>query len=204
MDLFQLTKEEIPLMGSPGFVMPIHPKLLEDGRIFDPRIAYRVFAQAADEWYTDLERYLEEDQNDLEPETKEFYEREYLRPGRPTIQTAYDEQCLSTIPFWNDRVLTDERGFATSLSISRNGGGSLYFNTTDRQCQTGICLNTQTISFTNIQGKKALELIIPGTEYEEYADAYKYGLHNVDHHPGALFLRNWALLYLNETMKQLN
>ena len=29
-----------------------------------------------------------------------------------------------------------------------------------------------------------------------------YAQHNIDHYPGALFLRNWAILYMNEVFKQ--
>ena len=36
----------------------------------------------------------------------------------------------------------------------------------------------------------------------EGAQVYVYSQHNVDNYPGALFLRNWAILYLNEAMKQ--
>jgi len=30
-----------------------------------------------------------------------------------------------------------------------------------------------------------------------------YGHHNIDHYPGALFLRNWAIKYLNEALRSL-
>ncbi len=32
---------------------------------------------------------------------------------------------------------------------------------------------------------------------------YVYHQHNVDYYPSALFLRNWAIAYLNEAMKQM-
>ena len=32
---------------------------------------------------------------------------------------------------------------------------------------------------------------------------YVYAQHNVDSYPGALFLRNWAILYMNEVFKEL-
>ena len=30
---------------------------------------------------------------------------------------------------------------------------------------------------------------------------YTYNQHNIDNYPGALFLRNWVILYLSEAMK---
>ena len=31
---------------------------------------------------------------------------------------------------------------------------------------------------------------------------FVYSPHNIDYYPGALFLRNWAIMYMNEVLKE--
>ncbi len=45
------------------------------------------------------------------------------------------------------------------------------------------------------------EIIKLGNDIEG-VETYVYALHNVDYYPGALFLRNWAIRYLNDAVKQ--
>jgi hypothetical protein len=192
MDL-QLTKDEIPIFAEICFYAPIHPRLLEPNVSIEPTLANRVFPQAAEEWYDDLQKYLQTAQES----DKEFYEG-FVKGGKPQILKDIGYQQLSNPP-WRDEVLTDSRGFARVLSISRNGGGTLHFNKGDINCRTYIPLDGKPGRHFNISAEKANELM-----YERSVDmglVHVYAHHNVDYYPGALFLRNWAVLYLNEAMK---
>ncbi|MBI2581534.1 hypothetical protein HYV87_00200, partial [Candidatus Woesearchaeota archaeon] len=72
----------------------------------------------------------------------------------------------------------------------------------DSSCQGYICPST--VNFTP-------------EKFQAYADpnqqqfqgvagvrGHLYAHHNIDHYPGALFLRDWTILYLNAALKELH
>ena len=116
-----LSKEEVPIFRHNGFYPPIHPKLLEPCAKIDRDLAHLVFGQAAQEWYSDLKRYVE----NLEDTTKkEWFEKVFLKK-KPKVVSRYGRQELNILG-WADYVNCGKNGFAEVLSISRDAGGSLY------------------------------------------------------------------------------
>lgn len=99
---------------------------------------------------------------------------------------------------WQCNYQLDDNGFAGALSISRNYGGTLYLNRTDMGCEDYISFGkgkpSRYVKFTR---EKAMEFMIPGRSSEKSIVANVYGEHNIDYYPGALFLRNWAINYMN-------
>lgn len=191
-----LTKEEIPVVYHPGghpiFYVPIHPALLRPDVQIDPEIPKMVFSQVAKEWYDELKAFTK-DLKDDNPD-KEWFQRVFLKK-RPKIKKEFERQRIFPI-YWEDYVDFDDNGFARVLSISRDAGGSLFFNKSE---MPGIIM----APYVNFSPEKfsSYRLGEPFPDEPNAALAHVYGHHNVDYYPGALFLRNWALLTLNESMK---
>lgn len=199
-----LTKEELPLrlakephdltgFRHPFLVVPIHPKLFLPGLSINPSLAHDVFEQAAKEWYEDLKLYL--DSPESEPERKWTYEV-FVKPGL-RFRKERGEQVVAIS--WSDFVRLSETGFAYVLSISRDGGGTLGIAYDEPE--PGF-IGKRDVLFTP---EKFAAYAAPGEEStERHTLGYQYGHHNIDHYPGALFLRNWAILYLNAALKDLD
>ena len=197
MDLEQLLlqKEELPILRETSFIVPIHPVLLRPDIKLNPSLAHQVFPQAAAEWYADLAAYTE---GLADGQTKNWY-KEVFQREKPIVAKEHRRQTLRGA--WQDDIVKTETGFAYGLSISRDGGGSLYFNKEDQCCLRGIF--PKLVNFTP---EKFKAYAVPNEPFPVDllgAIAYAYGHHNIDYYPGALFLRNWAILYLNAAMKAL-
>ena len=197
MDLDQLLlkKEEVPIFYETSFYLPIHPSLLRKDIALDPHLANKVFPQAAVEWYAELKEHTEtvEDQ-----QIKKWYQDVFLKE-EPIIK---DGKLANPPLRWHDEVFFDGNGFAVHLSINRNCGGSLYFN--EDYLSKPKYIDSPIVNFTP---EKFEAYAAPGTI--QFTDlpgtrAYVYNPHNIDYFPGALFLRNWALLYLNEALRFLH
>ncbi len=197
-----LRKEELPIslatvevngFRSPFFEIPIYPKLLSDEISLNPRIANNVFEQAAKEWYEDLKLYLDSDES--EPE-RDWTKRVFYDKGL-NITREYDEIYVNEI--WKDSVTNFKNGFAFGLSISRNAGGSLVIPFGE--------IRNQYVGFSNVlfspEKFRAYRSSNREWDYNNSTIGYLYGQHNIDNYPGALFLRNWGILYLNQAMKEL-
>ena len=175
-----LRKEEVSIVNERGVVVPIHPAPLNAFRV-DPDIAHNVFPQAAEEWYDELQAYA----RTVDDEEKGWLKEQYL--NKPLqIRKEYGRQIVDPPGFWTDDVITRENGFASSLMIDRDAGSSLY-------------LENSILDIFVVLGN----LKLSEEKLREFSSGYVYAPHNVDYYPGALFLRNWALLYENEVLKQM-
>ena len=190
-----LRKEELPISHETRFVVPIHPSLLRSDIRLNPNLAKQVFRQAAEEWYADLTVYTERLENG---KTKSWHQEVFLREPPKVSTNQYGRQTILN-GMWGDLVQVSETGFVHGLSISRDAGGSLYYNNDDLQsCRDYI--HPQIVLFSP---EKFDAYAIKKFPDNEGVFAHTYGHHNVDYYPGALFLRNWSMLYLNEAMKEL-
>lgn len=187
-----LTKKELPIhtiegtLSCPNFQVPIHPKLMDPNIKIDEQLANNVFPQAAKDWHEDLSKVAQND---------EWIKDAFLKE-KPNVEYARGEQTITSIG-WHDHVLTAKNGFASSLSISRNHGGTLYLD--PNNLQGWIYRHHANFSLEKFKAYNS-----SGHHKAVAASAYSYiySTHNIDHYPGALFLRNWAILYLNEALKQ--
>lgn len=191
-----LTKEEIQILSKTAFFVPIHPALLNDSANIDPTLAKKVFPQAANEWYQDLKQAVESVQDAQERK----WIREIFLNKEPRIEiahpnTPYAEQRLASV-HWTDNAIKGSNGFATSLEISRDYGGTLYLS------PDLVYIGTRFVKFSPEKFSE-YDYGAPSTETRDGCYTHVYLQHNVDHFPGALFLRNWAILYLNEALKQI-
>ena len=198
-----LRKEEIPILPwNNYFKVPIHPKLLDSDIKLDVNLARIIFSKAADEWYNDLKEYSKA----LESKDDKKWISEVFLKNPPKVIKLYQNlpnQRLDELD-WSDDVLTLENGFAKSLSINRNLGGSLQFDKNEMSCKTFSTFDDSN-GYIRFSKDKALEfgvgnIVTHGCS--EGVDVYTYVMDNVRHYPAALFLRNWVRLYLNEAMKQ--
>jgi hypothetical protein len=180
-----LKKEEIPIIGKTSFYVPIHPSLLT--RKLDPELAHVVFPQALEEWIADMEMLLPG------MEDSEQLRRVYLSK-KPKIVKRAGVQRINSIG-WEDDVRTANNGFADFLCISRNGGGTLFYDQHDLDCEYPLFENSRFIRFSR---EKIEDYKIPGRSQKK---CFRYTHHNIDYFPGALFLRNWSLLYLNAALQ---
>jgi hypothetical protein len=179
-----LTKEELPILHDSCFQIPIHPKLLDPEINLNPKIAKEIFPKVAEEWRNDLIKHIPEEK-DLEK--REWYENAFLK-SHDKIVKEYDSQSFGT---WRDEIQLSDNGLVVGFSISRNGGGSLYFNKDNDLCQS---FGKPYIRFSD---EKAKEFEFKDKRFLVYAP------HNIDFYPGALFLRNWAIEYMNEVFREI-
>ena len=183
-----IKREEIPIFNDRCFIVPIHPKLLEPSTNLNPDIASNLFPEAAQQWYGDLQEYyrtLEAGQN------KQWIQEVFLK--QPQIGERYGRQYLVNLLGWEELVQTDNRGFATCLSVSRNAGGSLYLPSSEGPDWFG----PRHVRFSQEKMKEYTT-----EQYKDIGIGRCYNHHNIDYYPGALFLRNWAILYLNAALTE--
>jgi len=193
-----LKKEEIrittddDLVTRPGFYVPIHPKLLDPQINLDPERARKVFPVAAKEWHEDLTEYIKKIKD---KKTKEWIKEVFLGE-KLVIKKEYDSHVVYPL-HWRDDILHANNGFTRSLCISRNAGGTLYFLKEDGEQYIGP-------GWVDFTPEKFLEYSAEHKKIEglDGVRAYVYSEHNIDYIMGAIFLRNWAILYLNEALKQ--
>jgi len=184
-----LKKEELPILHDFCFRIPIHPKLLNPNIEIDKSIAQKIFPQIAEEWYDDLNEYAKLEKNKSK---KEWYQKVFLRE-RPKIEWKYSNQIFGG---WEDRIGFMENGLVRDFMINRNAGGSLYFNQDDFNCE-GL-IPDYLVKFSK---EKSTEFEF--RKVENFSIAHFYSQHNIDSFPGALFLRNWVIKYMNEVFKQI-
>jgi hypothetical protein len=171
-----LRKEELPILNGSAFQIPIHPKLLDPTLKINEDIAENLFSKVKKGWHDDLKRYI----NTLEEsEEKDRFTKFFLN---------------SPPPYWALEVNTAENGLAIFLRINRNFGGTLSFGDDSINCRTTV--PGEYIKFSK---EKAKEFQIQ----KEKRWAHIYSAHNIDDYPAALFLRNWAILYMNEVFKKI-
>lgn len=198
-----LRKEEIPILHEGIFQLPIHPLLINPGIRIDVDLAPKLFPQAAEEWYEDLKTYRETE--DLDDQTKEWLDAIFLNE-KPKVKGEYGEQSISN-GVWRDNVVLDDNGFATIMCINRNSGGTIYFNKGESGCEALVLLGGGgMVDYIQFSEEKAREF---GFEEIDLQGGRKgvlihvYNHHNVDSYPGALFLRNWGILYLNKALESM-
>lgn len=193
--MVQLLKQEVPISRQNGFYPPIHPKLTLQDTNIDRDLARNVFSQAAKEWHLDLQEYTDKLED---PKLKEWLQQVFLRK-KPKVNNRHGRLELNILG-WEANINCGKNGLAEVLSISRNAGGSLY-------CSSEFYRTYAIIDDPRggMPKEKAVEMSIDGkiVQIGEHQGVriYTYNQHNVDHYPGALFLRNWVVLYLNEAMK---
>jgi len=185
-----LKKEELPILYKTCFEIPIHPKLLDPAIQIDESIAQELFPQAAEDWYKDLKNYSPETNQE-----KEWIDGVFLKE-KPKIEKHLCNQYL--FGFWRDEINFADNGFVTGFSISRDGGGSIYFNDWDDYDHHKTLIPNPYILFSKEKVKE-----FDYKKSERFSITFTYASHNIDHFPGALFLRNWAIMYMNEVFKQI-
>jgi hypothetical protein len=93
-------------------------------------------------------------------------------------------------PGWHCLTREEENGLITYFSISRDFGGGIHFNEEDSNCETSFSPYIKFSKEKEIEFKKDRKFLV-------------YVQDNVDFFPGALFLRNWGIKYMNEVFKEL-
>ncbi len=184
-----LTKEELPILYENCFQIPIHPRLLDENININKNIAKNIFPKVAEDWYNDLKEHVKTEKD----KEKRRWIKEVFLKEEPKITKEFNDQIVNG--FWKDDFWTMDNGFVTGFSISRNAGGSLYFNKDDFNCETlipGIYIKFSESKVKEFECEKI----------KEYSQVFTYAPHNIDYYPGALFLRNWAIRYMNEVFKE--
>ena len=118
---------------------------------------------------------------------------------KPKIKKEFGHQSILR-GAWIDDIVLDSNGFAWGLSINRDAGGSLYFNKEDFSCKEFL-FNDLKNAYIKFSEEKAKHFAVENRA--EGAVVHTYAHHNIDHYPGALFLRNWAILYINSAMEHI-
>ncbi|HTZ41647.1 MAG TPA: hypothetical protein VMC07_00355, partial [Candidatus Omnitrophota bacterium] len=180
-----LKKEELPILHHSCFEIPIHPYLLNPVITISRALPHLIFSKVADDWYQELMKLAENEKE----EDKKWMKEVFLKTP-PKVIERFGHQEIEGLS-WEDMVSYKENGLVTGFSISRNSGGTLYFNRGDINCEDVIPGKMMAFS-----GEKAREF--ESRRVEDYSLALIYSQHNVDSLPGALFLRNWAITYMNE------
>ncbi len=195
----KLKKEELPILHESCFEIPIHPTLLNDDLTLPHYLASETFRETIDDWYEDLRNYVNKE--NLKPTKRKWYENSWLKE-KPKIERHGTHQVL--IPSqWIDKHITQENGFARCFSISRDFGGSLYFPSSYGECETILSLSEENNGYIRFSSEKTKEFGFKEINYDnrKMVNIHIYGHHNIDHFHGALFLRNWAINYMNKAFE---
>lgn len=185
-----LKKEEIAILHKSDFCVPIHPRLTQPDIILPRDIAYDVLPGVVEAWQADIKELMVE----YDPKYQDWITEVFLSQKA----TLTDEGTRKIIKPTHFEPVTriDATGFCSSFSISRDFGGSIYFNKSDSSARQLICP-----PFAKFSPEKFREYGNgrPGPS-EDSSVAFIYEQHNVDELPGATLLRNWAIAYLNAAM----
>lgn len=213
-----LRKEEIPITEIPDhdgnprphFFLPIHPSLVgsDEQHLVRPGvslghgIARRIFSDVASDWYDDLTDYrksLDASHRFLSGERLDRYKKwidsVYLAE-RAWVEKRSYKQVVMPMGTWQDHVHILDNGFVQDFMINRDYGGSLYVSWNSHE---------------RIQSFAGSQVKFTGEKFSEYAAEDDFGRtgsnvflsHNMDYYPGGLFLRNWAMRWHNEALKEL-
>ncbi|MCX6774797.1 MAG: hypothetical protein NTY99_01760 [DPANN group archaeon] len=178
-----LKKEEIPIVPStnyayvrPIFTIPIHPKLIDYGTKLDPELARSVFPQALEEWQKDLPKLAQKLRHcEVAQEHLGKYLGKKITLEKGTIQPMG----------WTCEISKMPNGFAERLDLG---------------VQDDLVYDGATVTPWNTTS------YFPNKKFKQYrsddGNMARYSLHNVDHFANALFFKEWAILYLNEALKQ--
>jgi hypothetical protein len=184
-----LKKEEHPILHCNCFQIPILPMLLDEKITISKALPRLIFLKVAQEWYEELKE-LVESEND---EERKWIEEVFLKTP-PGVIERFGYQRIEHLS-WEDSVSYEENGFVRVFSISRDSGGTMYFNKGETECEDII--PNRMMKFSEEKARK-----FESRRVGEQSLAFVYSLHNVDALPGALFLRNWAIGYMNEVFTQ--
>jgi len=193
-----LKKEELPIEYDDCFYVPVHPKLVDSNIKIDETIAGKVFPQVAREWYAELKEYSNNLQNNQD---KEWINNGFLKDGY-RIKKRYPHQYVGKSG-WRDDFFTSENGFISSISVSRNAGGTLHFNIKEPD-EIFVCLDGRN-RYVRFPKEKIREFGHKTVELPNGTNGVKmcvFRQHNIEFYPGALFLRNWAIFCINESLRQ--
>jgi len=189
----RLLSRDDALINGTVFYVPIHPVLFEGGVELDPKLAMGAFPDVAREWHTDLMMRRNRLPGGKE---RELYDS-FLEFGSEVSKEG-GEYVLGGM--WRSEVIIGGGGFARGLSINRDVGGSLDYNPVDVDCEIGMIPRKG--RFFGLSEAKVKEFGRLWAEGGYLLDVY--GQHNVDNLPGALFLRNWAVKYLNAAVESVS
>ncbi len=195
----KLKKEELPILHESCFEIPIHPRLLESNLTLPHDLASETFRETIDDWYEDLRNYVNKE--NLKPTKRKWYENYWLKE-KTKIERQGNHQVLMPCQ-WMDKYITQENGFARCFSISRDFGGSLYFPSSHGECEDILSLSSENRGYIRFSAEKAKEFGFEELELgdEKVVKVHIYGSHNIDHYHSALFLRNWAINYMNKAFE---
>lgn len=181
MEKLFLNKEEIPIIGR-NFKIPIHPELFGSNFEIDDSIAKDIFSKAFDSWYDDLETFVKY----MDDPNLDHVYYDLFSGRKPSLIQKGESQIIEKIN-WRDDFSVYDNGLVNLFCIERNHGGALLIS--DDYLESISPVPSGYIRFGR---EKAREF-----EFKE-GGAKIYSHLNVRTYPGALFLRNWAIEYVNK------
>ena len=135
LDTIFLHKDEISIQDNsdmpPGFYIPIHKKLLDNELNFNPNLAKEIFPEVAEEWRDELEVYTRSMYNEKK---NQIYER-FLNDELKVEQDGFD--YTANPGNFRSHIVTDENGFARSLSIGASMKGSIGIDSSNPSKMVG-------------------------------------------------------------------
>jgi hypothetical protein len=220
LDAILLTIEEVKIPASGHsivpVIVPIHPRLIEDKTLkFDTELPYaeHIFVEAVKSWRAELEEHYEQKkyEDDSEKSLCEMFldgELEIIKQKASHGICGFRASGYEVMPGDLDNgYILDERGFARCFMIEE-GHGSIGF---DAECHLLTHFPPGVIDFsiekrkeyTPTFLKKSYLDLIEKHPADVMSSGYAYTPHNVFNVPHAMFLRQWAVAYHNECLKQI-
>ncbi len=208
----KIDRKELPIKSNyennvAAFQVPVYPRFLDEDIELNTDIIDESFCDAVDFWWEDLNQYysgivdkeLVGEWGDLKSyksieagkKEKRWIDRVFLKDGKPEIEEDFPYKKVGR---WKNESKTLDNGFASYLSIDRNHGGTLFLESS----QDVSFLGPPFIKFSDSKLKEYSAKTMDDSFY-----GYIYSQHNVDQVPGALFLRAWAVMYLNKALEEL-
>jgi len=177
-----LTREEIVITETErcSFVVPIHPSLIGDlpqSIPQDPSYLLRSIPEAIRWTIKDLQTYI------TTGEGRRIGTAEKVLRELPREDREYNQSSMISPGF--TVIHTFHKNCPYTMAISTNPG--LYIDT--ERISSSTCKFSEE-KFAEYRNKRR--------------QTHVWTTHNIDHMPQALFLRNWAIAYHNELLKELH
>jgi len=215
LDAILLTVEEVKIPASGHsivpVIVPIHPRLIEDKALkFDPELPYNtdIFEAAVKSWRAELEEHYKQKkyEDDCEKSLCEMFldgELEITKQKASHGICGFRANGYEVMPGdLENGYIFDERGFARCFMIAE-GHGSIGF---DAECHLLTHFPPGVIDFSKEKYEEYTPTFLKKggkRDPRESAGGYAYTPHNVFNVPHAMFLRQWAIAYHNECLKQI-
>lgn len=171
----------------PRLVVPIHPSLLRKDIKIDERLGYETLSRAIKPWRKDVNKYHKI--------IKDTTSKKSINIGG--VESVHDDVwIIKPEDIYIDRFGFMDNGLVRTFQLGDENALYLDQNNTISIHQDEAVFKAEKLY--EYSCKKDDDILGSG-----FATCYAYQVHNLGNYRAALFLKNWAVIYLNTALKQI-